>query len=162
MAQVVETCERWLVVTARTGVRPPFMMSPITGILGDHLKKPLRARTWMCLSAPWTWLASCSRDACYRVVRERDYPVMLLYGGARIDLDFSGLVGGGMAATINWSTAAELLKADRPAVSTIDDPVDPAVTALLVEAFPEMRQALEPDGLSLQEFEGFGPVRALP
>jgi predicted aldo/keto reductase-like oxidoreductase len=34
-------------------------------------------------------------SACYQVVREREYPVTLLYGGARIELDFSGLVGGG-------------------------------------------------------------------
>ena len=39
VAQVIETCDRWLAVTERTGVRPPFMMSPITGIFGDHLKK---------------------------------------------------------------------------------------------------------------------------
>ena len=39
VAQVIETCERWLRVTNETGVRPPFFMSPITGILGDHFKK---------------------------------------------------------------------------------------------------------------------------
>ena len=38
-AQVIETCERYLRVTAETGLRPPFFMSPITGILGDHFKK---------------------------------------------------------------------------------------------------------------------------
>ena len=97
--------------------------------------------------------------ACFRVVRERQYPVMLLYGGARIELDFSGLIGGGMAATINWSTAAELLAADGQARATVEDPVDPAIVERLTALFPEMRQALDPNGLALEAFEEFGPVQ---
>ncbi len=84
---------------------------------------------------------------------------MLLYGGARIELDFSGLVGGSMSATINWSTAEQLLAADLPPVATVDDPVDQAIERTLVDKFPEMRQALAPEGLALDEFEAFGPVQ---
>ncbi len=159
VAQVVEACERWLAVTARTGVRPPFMMSPITGILGDHLRK-VAARDGLEIAAADLEMAGVlvSR-ACYRVVRERGYPVLLLYGGARIELDFSGLVGGGMAATINWSTAADLLAADPPAIATVEDAVDPATVERLTATFPEMRQALDPAGLALKDFEEFGPVQ---
>ncbi len=158
-AQVIETCERWLAVTDKTGVRPPFFMSPITGILGDHLKS-LAARDGLDVPVEAMELAGVivSR-ACYEVVREREYPVTLLYGGARIELDFSGLIGGGMAATINWSTAAELVEHDLPAQVTVTDPVDPAVIRTLTEAFPEMRQALDPAALPIEDFEGFGPVQ---
>ena len=158
VAQVVETCERYLRVTAETGVRPPFFMSPITGILGDHLKK-LAGRDGLDVPIEAMELAGVivSR-ACYEVVREREYPVTLLYGGARIELDFSGLVGGGMAATINWSTAAELIEHDPEARVSVTDPVDTAVIQTLTAAFPEMRQALEPEGLALDDFEEFGPV----
>jgi len=159
VAQVVETCERWLAITKRTGVRPPFMMSPITGIFGDHLKK-ISARDGIDMPDEAMEMAGVLLSrACYKIVKERDYPVRLLYGGARIELDFSGLVGGSMAATINWSTAAELLAADLPAAVTIEDPVDPAVEQLLMDRFPEVRQALTLGGLSLDEFEGFGPVQ---
>jgi transaldolase len=159
VAQVIEACERWLAVTARTGARPPFMMSPITGILGDHLKK-VAARDGLDVPAADMEMAGVLLSrACYRVVQERQYPVLLLYGGARIELDFSGLVGGSMAATINWSTAAELLAADGPAAATIDDPVAPNIVERLTAAFPEMRQALDPNGLALEAFEGFGPVQ---
>jgi hypothetical protein len=96
--------------------------------------------------------------ACYDVVQERGYPVTLLYGGARIELDFAGLVGGGMAATINWSTAAELVEHDPEARVSVTDPADPAVVETLRAAFPEMRQALDPEGLALEDFEEFGPV----
>jgi transaldolase len=157
-AQVIETCERYLRVTAETGERPPFFMSPITGILGDHFKK-LAARDGLDVPVAAMELAGVIVGrACYDIVAEREYPVTLLYGGARIELDFSGLIGGGMAATINWSTAAELIEHDRPAQVSVTDPADPDVVRVLSEAFPEMRQALEPDGLALEDFEQFGPV----
>jgi len=159
LAQVVETCERWLAVTERTGVRPPFFLCPITGILGDHLKA-VAERDGLDVPTPAMEMAGVLLSrACYRVVRERGYPVTLLYGGARIQLDFSGLVGGGMAATINWSTAAELLAADLPPVATVEDEVEADVRRILTDSFPELRQALDPDGLGLEDFEGFGPVQ---
>lgn len=159
LAQLIETCERWLAVTERTGTRPPFFMSPITGIFGDHLRS-VAARDGVDVPGAATEMAGILLSrACYRVVRERGYPVVLLFGGARIQLDFSGLVGPGMAATINWSTAAELLDADLPAVTTLDDPVDPAIERLLVDNFPDVRQALDPEALSVEDFEGFGPVQ---
>jgi transaldolase len=159
VAQVIETCERWLAVTNKTGVRPPFFMSPITGILGDHLKK-IAKRDGLDVPAEAMELAGVALSrACYEVVRDRGYPVKLLYGGARIELDFSGLIGGGMAATINWSTAAELIEHDLPAAATVSEPVDPAVVATLTDTFPEMRQALDPAGLPSEAYEGFGPVQ---
>jgi transaldolase len=158
VAQVIETCERYLRVTAETGVRPPFFISPITGILGDHLKKVAARDGLEVPKAAMDMAGVIVSRACYEVVQERGYPVTLLYGGARIELDFAGLVGGGMAATINWSTAAELIEHDLPAQITVTDPVDPAVVEALTEAFREMRQALDADGLALEDFEEFGPV----
>jgi len=159
VAQVIETCERWLRITNETGVRPPFFMSPITGIFGDHLMK-LAGRDETDVPAEAMELAGVvvSR-ACFKVVQEREYPVTLLYGGARIELDFSGLIGGNMAATINWATAAELIEHDLPARVSATDAVDARVIKTLTEAFPEVRQAIDPDGLAVEDFEEFGPVQ---
>lgn len=158
VAQVIETCERFLRVTSETGVRPPFFMSPITGILGDHFKKLSRRDGLDVPAGVMEQAGVILSRACYELVRERAYPVTLLYGGARIELDFAGLIGGGMAATINWSTAAELIEHDLPASVTVTDPVDPVVVETLTGAFPEMRQALDSDGLAPEDFEEFGPV----
>ncbi len=147
VAQVIETCERYLAVTAETGVRPPFFMSPITGILGDHFKK-LAARDGLDVPVEAMEAAGVIvARACYAVVHEREYPVTLLYGGARTELDFAGLIGGGMAATINWSTASELIEHDPPARMSVTDAPDSEVVQVLTEAFDEMRQALDPGGL---------------
>jgi transaldolase len=158
IAQVIETCERWLGVTGRTGQRPPFFMSPITGILGDYLKE-IAGNEGLDVPMEAMDLAGVIvARACYRVVQERGYPVTLLYGGARIELDFSGLVGGGMAATINWATAAELIAHHPPVRVSVTEPVDPSVRRVLLESFPDMQRALDPSGLPVEAFEEFGPV----
>jgi transaldolase len=159
LAQLRETCERWLAAIGRAKVRPPFFISPITGIFGDHLRSvAIRARLDVPAEAIEMAGVTLAR-ACFEMVRERAYPVTLLFGGARGRLDFTGLVGEGMAGTINWSTAADLLAADLPVTATIRDAVDPALVRLLTETFPDVRAALDPDGLDVADFENFPPVQ---
>lgn len=159
LAQLVETSERYLKVTARTGNRPPFFMSPITGIFGDHLKA-LAARDGLSVTTDDMELAgvALSRE-CYRIVQERDYPVTLLCGGARIPLDLTGLVGGSLHATINWSTFADIMADPSPFTAGIDEPLDQAALARLDETFDDFHRAMRLDGLTLEEFEAFGPVQ---
>ncbi len=106
LAQVAETCERYQRASAQSGNTPVFIMAPITGIFGDHLKK-VAARDGIDIApeaVPWAGVIWAR--AAKRLVDERDYPVQLLYGGARTTADLTGLVGGPHAATINWSTYA--------------------------------------------------------
>src|SRR5205085_1506031 len=39
VAQVISVCETWVAAASRSGSRPPFFMSPITGIFGDYLRR---------------------------------------------------------------------------------------------------------------------------
>ncbi|MBA2634966.1 MAG: hypothetical protein H0U86_18535 [Chloroflexi bacterium] len=161
LAQLIETCERWLAAANAAGVRPPFYVSPITGILGDHLKK-VAARDGIDVPAQAMELAGVVlARRCFEVVVERAYPVTLLFGGARTQVDFTALVGGGMAATINWSTAEELLEleVDPAKVETIREAPDPEVAELLSRSFEDVRRALDPEALPEDEFANFGPVQ---
>lgn len=159
LSQLVETSERYVRVTARTGTRPPFFMSPITGIFGDHLKA-LAARDGLSISTDDMELAGVAfTRECYRIVRERDYPVTLLAGGARIPLDLTGLVGGALHATINWSTFAELMADPSPFAAGIDEPIDQAALARLDGTFEDFHRAMRLDGLALEAFEEFGPLQ---
>jgi hypothetical protein len=85
--------------------------------------------------------------------------VTLLFGGARIPLDFTGLVGGAHAATINYSTVAELVEADPEVADTIHQPVDPAIVERLSATFEDFRRGMQLGALTPEEFEGFGPVQ---
>lgn len=158
LAQLVYVCEAYLRVTERTGIRPPFYMSPITGILNDHLKK-VAARDGIEIdSAVVDWAGLALARRCQALVEERSYPVTLLFGGARTTRDFTGLVGAASAATINYSTVAEILAASPAVENTIHDPVDPGVLAGL-GVFEDFRRAMPIDGLQPEEFETFGPVQ---
>ena len=157
--QVVAACELYLRVTARTGVRSPFFMSPITGILGDHLKKLAKAQG---LDVPVRAMELAGiglSRRCAALVAEREYPVTLLFGGARIPEDLTGLVGAHHHATINWSTFAEILATDPPIERTIDAPFDPEVERALLDTFPDVWKAWEIGRLDPEDFEEFGPVQ---
>jgi len=180
LAQLVDTCERYVAVTERTGVRPPFFISPITGIFGDHLKA-VAARVGSAAGAGGSGgdatsgraaasggaattgdmeLAGVALSrACQALVEERGYPVTLLCGGARIPFDLTGLVGADLHATINWSTFAEVLADPSPFTKGIDEPIDPAVLERLAATFDDVRRAMVLDGLTAEEFEEFGPVQ---
>lgn len=158
LAQLVYACETYLRVTERTGTRPPFHMSPITGIFNDHLKKVAAAEGIAADPDDLDWAGVILARRCQALVEERSYPVTLLFGGARKMIDFTGLVGAASAATINYSTVQEILAADPPIEDTIHAPVDNRIVKRL-EVFPDFRKALAPRGLEPEEYAEFGPVQ---
>lgn len=82
-------------------MRPPFFLSPITGILGDHLKK-IAARDGLRVPVEGMELAGVAlARRCAATVAERNWPVTLLFGGARRTDDLTGLVGDRHCATVN-------------------------------------------------------------
>lgn len=159
LAQVAETCERYRRAADESGQRPVFIMAPITGIFGDHLRK-LADRDGLAVSPEVTqWAGVVWSRAAKHLVDERAYPVQLLYGGARTIADLTGLVGGNHAATVNWSTFEEVLAADPERRETVDDPAPSDILGQLSASFEDFRRALDIDALKVEEFEGFGPVQ---
>jgi transaldolase len=158
VAQLIETCQTYLRVTKATGVRPAFFISPITGIFGDHLKTVARQQGISCSDAVIDWAGVALARACNHIVETRGYPVRLLFGGARLPVDFAGLIGSPTASTINYSTVVEILGNPPTVADTIHMPVDPKIVAELKLAFTDFARAMDNDGLSVHEFEHFGPV----
>ena len=157
--QLVEACERYERASAVGGTRPPFFISPITGIFGDHLKA-VAVRDGIDVPAAEIELAgvALSRE-CYRLVKDRAYSVTLLCGGSRIPFDLTGLVGADLHATINWSTFAEVLASEEPFAPGIDVPIDVDVLHRLEATFEDLRRAMHLGSLSIEEFDAFGPVQ---
>lgn len=156
--QLIDTCERYLRVTAAAGTRPVFILAPITGIFGDHLKKLAKRDGLAVDPAVLDWAGIAWSRAAKKLVTERGYPVTLLYGGARTTFDLTGLMGGPHAATINWSTFAEVLEEDPERRETVDDPV-PAGIIEELSRFDDFRRALTIGSIAVEEFEGYGPVQ---
>jgi transaldolase len=147
VSQLIQANERYLRVTARTGVTPPFFLSPITGIFGDHLRK-VAGRDGIEADPRAMELAGVALGRrCYKVVMERSYPVTLLFGGGRIVDDFTGLV------------VEEILALDPAVEATIDQALPDGLLTELLGKFADFRRAWEDDALAVDEFEDFGPVQ---
>lgn len=159
LAQVRETCQRYLRAAEAGRSRPVFIMAPITGILGDHLRKVALEEGRSVEPEAATWAGVIWARAAKRFVDEQGYPVQLLYGGARTIADLTELVGGPHASTMNWATFAEVLEADPARRETVGDPPPAVITRQLSETFEDFRRALDVDGLGVDDFEGFGPVQ---
>jgi transaldolase len=159
LSQVVETCERYMRAAREAGTSPVFIMAPITGIFGDHLRKVATRDSLEISPQDITWTGVIWSRAAKRLVDERGYPVQLLYGGARSIADLTQLVGGGHATTMNWSTFEEVLEADPERRETVDEPSPAEIEARLRQTFDDFRRALDVDALELDAFEDFGPVQ---
>jgi transaldolase len=158
LAQLVAACEIYIRTTAKTGVRPPFFISPITGIFCDRLKAVAERDGIICSPSVVDQAGVAFARACYALVEQRGYPVTLLYGGARLPIDFTGLAGGRTAATINYSTVEQILALAPAVEDTIHQPLNVGVMSELRAKFSDFDHALAVDGLAPAEFESFGPV----
>ena len=159
LPQIIYSCELYQRVSRESGKTPPLYLTHISGIYDEYLTGAVeRAGTDIeddILAQAGLIVARHQ----YRVFKERNYPGIVLGGGARGTHHFTGLVGGEMHITINWSTAAEILELNPPIENEMDIITDQAVIDELNEKVPDFQRAYAEDGLSLEEFESFGPVQ---
>jgi transaldolase len=159
MAQVIETCELYRRVSERSGRRPPFYVTHISGIFDEYLMRRVEHDS-IGVNREVLRQAGCAlARKQYRVLQERAYPVTMLGGGARGAHHFTEMVGGSIHITINWSTAQELLEANPPVVPRMNAQVPQEVVEELCEKLPDFRKAWFEDRMSIEEFENFGPLQ---
>lgn len=108
----------------------------------------------------WAGIAAFKR--AYGLFRERGFRTRLLAAAYRHRLHWTELVGGDIVLTIPHAWQVRFNGSGIAPEARIDEPVDPAVIRELLERIPDFGRAYEPDGLSIDEFDGFGPtVRTL-
>jgi transaldolase len=91
---------------------------------------------------------------------ERGYHATFIGGGARGLHHFTEMVGGDLVVTINWEgTADKLIEQDPPVVWRLFNPVPQRVIDELMEKLPDFKRGYLEDGLSVEEYEHFGPVQ---
>jgi transaldolase len=159
IAQAVHVCELYQRAAARTGNRPPFFVTHISGIFDDYLAHVAK-REGISIAPEVLAQAGCAiARKEYRLMKEHGYPGILLGGGARGMHHFTEMVGGAVHVTINWSTAQEIMDAGVGLAPRMDVELPAAVIDELRSKFVDFRRAYDDDGLSLDEFAGFGPVQ---
>lgn len=159
IAQAIDICERYEAAARRTGNRPAFFVTHISGIFDEYLGK-VAQREGTAIRPEVLDQAGCAiARKQYRLLRERGYSGILLGGGARGIHHFTEMVGGDVHVTINWSTAEEIMRDGVEVAPRMDVETSPDTIAELCEKFPDFRRAYAEDGLALPEYAGFGPVQ---
>jgi len=108
----------------------------------------------------WAGIAAFKR--AYGLFRERRHRTRLLAAAYRHRLHWTELVGGDVILTIPHAWQARFNASGITPEARIDEPVDAAIVAELLERIPDFGRAYEPDGLTIDEFDGYGAtVRTL-
>ena len=102
----------------------------------------------------WAGIAAFKR--AYGVFRERGYRTRLLAAAYRSRLHWTELVGGDVVMTMPHAWQVRFNESGIEPVDRIDVPVDPHLVDDLLRRVPDFRRAYEPDGLSPDEFAGYG------
>lgn len=158
ISQAVYVCELYRRVSRKSGKKPRFFVTHITGIYDEYLKDYVQ-RNGIGISMDMVAEAGCAvARKEYNLFKERGYETTMLGGGARGTQHFTEFVGGDVHITINWDTAQSLIEVDGTVVSRIGVETPEDVISELSKKLPDFRRAFYEDGLSLQEFKDFGPV----
>ena len=159
IAQAIAACELYGRVSRKTGRRPPFYVTHITGIFDEYLAARARETSIDVRPASLFQAGSIIARKQHRILVERGYPVTMMGGGARGLHHFTEMVGADVHITINWTGTAEgLIQQDPPIVDRIHHDDSPHMIEELAEKLPDFHRAWEEDGLAPREFEDFGPV----
>ncbi len=105
----------------------------------------------------WAGIA-CAKRA-YEIMTARGYRTKLLAAAYRHLGHWSELIGGDLVLTMPWEWQVKANQSGHVPESRIHIPVDPAIIAELQAKLPDFVHAYEPDGLSIADFDSFGPVR---
>jgi transaldolase len=146
--------------------QPTESMGPVVTLMMGRLEDWLRVlveRDGIVAdpgALPWSGVAAFKR--AYGIFRKRGFRARLLGAAIRHHLHWSELIGGDVVITLPATWQKRFNGSDIEVRSRIDEPVDPAIVAELTARFPDFARAYDPDGLSIAEFDAFGPtVRTL-
>ncbi len=159
VSQAVAVCEMYARMAGKTGRRPPFYVTHITGIFDEYLDKFVEGGGIAISQETLAWAGAAVARREYRLLKERGFRATMLGGGARSARHFTDFVGGAVHITINWSTARELLTANRPVEARMDLETPPDIVRELLEKLPDFRLAWDANALAVEEFADYGPVQ---
>lgn len=159
VSQANALCDTYEKTSRKSGKSPVIFLSHIAGIYDDHLKAYVEKHK-IDISPDVLWQAGLAvARKCYKLMTERGHRPIMIGGGARGLHHFTEMVGGKLVVTINWlGTADKLIEQNPPVVHRLFNPVPERVIDELMEKLPDFRRGYLSDGLTVEEFDHFGPV----
>lgn len=158
---VAEAVERGLKRREQEG-KDTSMMHPVctimVGRIDDWLKYVAERDNINVDSVCLEWAGIAIMKNAYRIYKERGYRTQLLSAAYRNENQWIQFMGGDMAMTIPSKWIKQFNCAEVPVRNYMDDPVDPKIIESLSKNFPDFNKAYNPDGMTVEQFDDFGPV----
>lgn len=141
-------------------------MGPVCTIMGgrldDWLKVVAEKQDIILDPGHLEWAGVAVFKKAYKIFQQRGYRVRLLSAAFRNHMQWSELIGGDVVISPPYKWQVRFNESDVRVASRIENPVDPEIVDELLRKFPDFRRAYDEDGLSLAEFDTYGPtVRTL-
>ncbi len=108
------------------------------------------------------WAGIAAFKKAYSIYKARGYRTRPLAAAYRHLGHWAELIGGDVVLTIPYEWALKVNSCDIPVVVRMDNPVDPQIVDALYTRIPDFRRAYDEDGMTPEEFDGYGAtVRTL-
>lgn len=105
------------------------------------------------------WAGVAVFKKAYQLFRERGYRTRLLSAAFRNHMHWSEFIGGDVVISPPYSWQLRFNASDIEVRSRIDEPVREEIEMELFRKFADFRHASTENGLSIEEFDSFGPTR---
>ena len=159
---VAEAVERGLRRREREG-KDITTMGPVctimVGRLDDWLKVVLEKENIAIDPGYLEWAGVAVFKKTYQLFRERGYRIRLLSAAFRNHMHWSEFIGGDVVISPPYSWQVRFNASDIEVRSRIDKPVDPQIIEELSKKFADFRRAYTEGGISMEDFDSFGPSR---
>ena len=159
---VAEAVERGLQRRAARG-KEIATMGPVctvmVGRLDDWLKVLLEKNNIAIDPGDLEWAGVAVLKQAYRIYRERGYRTRLLSAAFRNHMHWSEFIGGDLVISPPYSWQLRFNASDVEVRSRINEPVREEIESELSKKFADFRRANTEQGLSVEEFDSFGPTR---
>jgi transaldolase len=159
---VAEAAERGLERREAEG-KETASMGPVctimVGRLDDWLKVLVEKENVAIDPGYLEWAGVAVFKKTYRIFRERGYRIRLLSAAFRNHMHWSEFIGGNVVISPPHSWQVRFNSSDVEVRSRIEQPVREEVVKELLRKFADFRRAYSEDGLSVREFDSFGPTR---
>jgi transaldolase len=138
-------------------------MSPVctimVGRLDDWLEIAAKKAGTLLTPGSVNWAGIACLKRAYGIYHERGHRTRLLAAAYRNHLHWSQLIGGDIVLTIPHAWQKLFNASDIEVVPRFDDPVPAPIVEELLANVPDFVRAYEPDGLTVDEFDGFPATR---
>jgi transaldolase len=141
-------------------------MSPVCTIMigrTDDWMKMLAKRDAIDIDPVYLdWAGIACLKKAYAIFQQRGYRARLLAAAYRHLGHWSELIGGDIVLTIPYEWQLKINACDIEVKERMSTPVDPKIVDALYARLPDFRRAYDENGLTPEEFDGFGAtVRTL-